>query len=160
MKIITHGCSFTKNHLPCWPKFVEWFTDHEVVNRGYADSSNETISRDAINSAIEFKSGISHMYIMWSANDKFEYYKTLEHILRTQHFLSNYSLRYTMMICKQSVLSDIEHNLYNEIDWDKFIFYNQNKGLHEYSLDNFKEYYNPGDLDFLIFTNKCYLQYN
>jgi hypothetical protein len=137
MKILTHGCSFTNYHWPSWPKFVEWFTDHEVINRGRIDSSNETISRDVIDSAMEFKSGISHLYIMWSSD---EHLKTLEHILRTQHFLNNYSLRYTMMISKQDVLNT-NLKLYNEIDWTKFVFYNSNQGLHEYSINNFKKYY-------------------
>jgi hypothetical protein len=139
MKILTHGCSFTSYRWPSWPRFVEWFTDHEVINRGRADSSNETISRDVIDSAMEFKSGISHLYIMWSSD---EHLKTLEHILRTQHFLNNYSLRYTMMISKQDVI-DVNLKLYNEIDWTKFVFYNGNQGLHEYSINNFKKYYHP-----------------
>ena len=27
--IVTHGCSFTRYGWPCWPKFVEWFTDQD-----------------------------------------------------------------------------------------------------------------------------------
>jgi hypothetical protein len=197
MKIVCHGCSFTKYYWPCWPKFVEWFTEHKVANRGSPGSGNETISRAAIDSAMELKSGISHMYIMWSGVDRYEvvnsnalgnktyckenqrtnlktwygghpekekndyyrkyfwnenqqYYRTLEQILRTQHFLNSYSIRYTMMIYKQDVLrrnfySNSEKDLYNEIDWSKFVFYKGNQGLHEYSMDNFKNYYCKGE---------------
>jgi len=197
-KVVTHGCSFTKYHWPCWPKFVEWFTEHKVANRGSPGSGNETISRAAIDSAMELKSGISHMYIMWSGVDRYEvvnsnsqgnqtyckenqrtnlktwygghpdkekndyyrkyfwdenqqYYRTLEQILRTQHFLDSYSIRYTMMIYKQDVLrtnfySDSERDLYNEIDWSKFKFYKQDQGLWEYSKDNFQKYYYKDNL--------------
>ena len=138
MKILTHGCSFTNYHWPSWPKFVEWFTDHEIINRGNIDASNEKISRDVIDSAMQYKSGISHLYIMWSESQ--QPLETLEHILRTQHFLNSYSLKYTMMISQQDVI-DSSYNLYNEIDWTKFAFYKQNQGLHEFAVDSFKKYY-------------------
>ena len=72
MNIVAHGCSFTRYGWPCWPKFVEWFTPHKVLNRGQSGSGNETISRAAIDSAMELKSNISHMYIMWSGADRYE----------------------------------------------------------------------------------------
>ena len=64
MKILTHGCSFTNYHWPSWPKFIEWFSDHEIIKRGNIDSGNEKISRDVIDSAMEYKSGINHLYII------------------------------------------------------------------------------------------------
>ena len=135
MKILTHGCSFTNYHWPSWPKFIEWFSDHEIINRGNIDSDNEKISRDVIDSAMEYKSGINHLYIMWSQSKR--PLETLEHILRTQHFLNSYSLRYTMMISQQDVI-DNSFKLYHEIDWTKFAFYNKNQGLHEFAVDSFK----------------------
>lgn len=194
-KVVAHGCSFTKYDWPCWPKFLSWFQSYQVANRGAAGSCNETISRASIDSALELKSSISHMYIMWSGINRYEvvndiakgdqtyckenqrtnlktwrgghpdknthnfyqknfldenhqYYRTLEHILRTQLFLNTYGIRYTMMIYKQDVLrtnffSNSEQDLYHEIDWSKFTFYNGNKGLHEYSMDHFRKYYYP-----------------
>ena len=197
-KTIAHGCSFTRYGWPCWPKFVEWFTDKKMLNRGQSGSGNETISRAAIDSAMEFKSGVSHMYIMWSGVDRYEVitedkipgnktyythnernrwwtwygghpekdkhdyyrrhfwnenaqqYRTLEHILRTQQFLTNYTIPYTMMIYKKDVLrtnfySDSERDLYNEIDWTKFLFYKDRQGLWEFAEDHYKEYYIPGE---------------
>ena len=196
--IVAHGCSFTRYGWPCWPKFVEWFTDKKMLNRGQSGSGNETISRAAIDSAMELKSGIRHMYIMWSGVDRYEvitedsipgnqtyythnernrwwtwygghpdkdkheyyrrhfwnenaqHYRTLEHILRTQQFLTSYTIPYTMMIYKADVLrtnfySDSERDIYNEIDWTKFIFYKQYQGLYEYGMDNFSEYYVKGE---------------
>ena len=197
-KIVTHGCSFTKYKRSCWPKFIKWFSDYDVANRGRPGSSNETISRAVIDSVMELKSSITHMYIMWSGVDRYEvisddvlhgsetycnengrtnlktwygghpekekheyyrrnfwnenyqYYRTLEHILRTQHFLASYSIPYTMMVYNKDVIrtnffSNSERDLYNEIDWSKFIFYDKNKGLHEYAMENFKDDYYPGD---------------
>ena len=78
------------------------------------------------------------MYIMWTS-DTSNSLQTLENILRTQHFLSSYTLRYTMMIYNNNIL-DKDCKLYQEIDWSKFIFYKNNKGLEEYSNENFSEY--------------------
>ena len=55
-----------------------------------------------------------------------------------------------MMIYKKDVLrtnfySDSERDLYNEIDWHKFIFYKGNQGLYEYGMDNFKDEYAKGE---------------
>ena len=55
-----------------------------------------------------------------------------------------------MMIYKADVLrtefySDSERDIYNEIDWTKFIFYKQDQGLYEYGMENFAEYYVRGE---------------
>lgn len=55
-----------------------------------------------------------------------------------------------MMLFKQDVIpqhfhSESERALYHQIDWKKFKFYDGNKGLWEFSEDNYKEYYLPGE---------------
>ena len=35
--------------------------------------------------------------------------------------------------------------MYKHIDWDKFIFYDDKKGLWEFAEDNYKEYYIRGE---------------
>ena len=55
-----------------------------------------------------------------------------------------------MMLFKQDVInrnfySESEHALYNEIDWTKFVFYNDDGGLWEFAEENYKEYYIPGE---------------
>jgi hypothetical protein len=71
-KTIAHGCSFTRYKWPCWPKYVWWFNGGiQMQNKGRSASSNETISRAAINSAMKHKQ-IEHMYIMWSGTDRYE----------------------------------------------------------------------------------------
>ena len=53
-KTIAHGCSFTRYGWPCWPAYVPWFNGGiTMLNKGRSGSGNETISRAAINSAIE-----------------------------------------------------------------------------------------------------------
>ena len=200
-RTVAHGCSFTRYRWPCWPKFVPWFNGGvPMINRGRSASGNETISRFAINSAMKWQE-IDHMYIMWSASDRYEivtcdnpyelegritygaweddfqwstwfeghrlenrneyfrrnfwneqhqYYRTLEHILRTQMFLDRKNVPYTMMIFNKHVLnkdhhSESERALYKEIDWSKFLFYKDNMGLWEFSEENYKEYYVPGE---------------
>ena len=79
-----------------------------------------------------------------------QYYRTLEHILRTQMFLEKKQIPYTMMIFNKHVLrdnfySESERALYNMIDWSKFLFYKDRQGLWEFGEDNYKEYYIPGE---------------
>ena len=201
-KTIAHGCSFTRYNWPCWPKFVSWFNGNKIIeNKGRAGSGNETISRAAINSAMMYEN-IDHIYIMWTASDRYEvitkerepdesvkkqtyytwdedfewktwygghpekdkheyyrkhfwdeehqYYRTLEHILRTQRFLDKKKIPYTMMLFKEDVIhdnfySESERALYNQIDWGKFLFHKEKGGLWEFSQDNYKEYYIPGE---------------
>ena len=172
-----------------------------MQNKGRSASGNETISRAVINSAMKDKH-IDHVYIMWSASDRYEvitldkgvdhldgrityrvwdedfnwstwfgghrspdkhdyyrrhfwneqhqYYRTLENIHRTQMFLDKENIPYTMMLFRQDVISknfhsESERALYNQIDWKKFVFYKDNGGLWEFAVDNYKEYYIPGE---------------
>jgi hypothetical protein len=72
MRIITHGCSFTRYKWECWPKYLSWFdSDVEVINLGFSGSGNETISRGVINSSLKYK-GIGKIYVMWSGADRYE----------------------------------------------------------------------------------------
>ena len=65
-------------------------------------------------------------------------------------FLDRKNVPYTMMIFNKDVLSKDHHSeseraLYKEIDWSKFLFYKDNMGLWEFSEENYKEYYVPGE---------------
>jgi hypothetical protein len=51
---------------------VPWFNvGATMLNKGRSASGNETISRAVINSAMKHKT-IDHIYIMWSASDRYE----------------------------------------------------------------------------------------
>ena len=83
-------------------------------------------------------------------DEEHQNYRTLEHILRTQMFLDKKNIPYTMMIFNKDVLRDkhysrSEHLLHNCIDWEKFLFYKNRQGLWEFGIDNYKEYYVPGE---------------
>ena len=82
--------------------------------------------------------------------EEHQYYRTLEHIQRTQMFLDKKNIPYTMMIFNKYVLRDefyskSERAMHDSIDWSKFIFYKDRKGLKEFGEDNYKEYYIPGE---------------
>ena len=79
-----------------------------------------------------------------------QYYRTLEHIQRTQMFLEKKQIPYTMMVMNKHVLrnnfySESERALYNMIDWTKFLFYKDRQGLWEFGEDNYKDYYISGE---------------
>jgi len=83
-------------------------------------------------------------------DEQHQYYRTLEHILRTQMFLEKKRIPYTMMVFKQDVIrkdfySESERALHGMIDWKKFIFYKKDKGLWEFAEEKFKDYYVPGE---------------
>ena len=87
--VITHGCSFTRYKWDSWPKFLSWFEqDIDVRNFGFSASSNETIARGVINSALKYKN-IHKMYIMWSGSDRYEVIRDKEEKL--EHELATYS---------------------------------------------------------------------
>jgi len=79
-----------------------------------------------------------------------QYYRTFEHIHRTQMFLDKKQIPYTMMIYNKDVLrnnfySESERALYNEINWNKFLFYEDRYGLSEFAEENYKQYYIQGE---------------
>ena len=83
-------------------------------------------------------------------NEEHQYYRTLEHILRTQMFLDRKQVPYTMMLFKKDVLnenfySESERAIQKEINWDRFLFYKDKGGLWDFAEDNYKEYYVPGE---------------
>ena len=83
-------------------------------------------------------------------NEEHQYYRTLEHILRTQMFLDKKQIPYTMMLFRKNVLrhdckSESEQAIYNSIDWTKFKFYNDNGGLWEFAEEHFAQYYLKGE---------------
>ena len=87
-RVITHGCSFTRYKWSCWPNFLSWFEDIHVQNYGFSASSNETIAREVVNSAMKFRN-IHHMYIMWSGSDRYEVVRNTEEKL--EHEFATYS---------------------------------------------------------------------
>ena len=83
-------------------------------------------------------------------DEEHQYYRTLENIHRTQMFLDKKQIPYTMMIFNKDVLrnnfySESERALYNEINWNKFLFYKDRCGLWEFAEENYKQYYIPGE---------------
>ena len=173
MRIVTHGCSFTKYKWACWPNFISWFENATVENHGEVGSANETIARKVLETS---NKSVDHVYIMWSATDRYEVmlqngniktgghpvkthhdyyvrnflneeqnmYRTLEKILLVQLFLNSKNIPYTMMIWKGDILSK-KYAIHNDIDWGKFKFYKQDQGLWEFAQDNYKQYYIPGE---------------
>ena len=170
---ITHGCSFTKYKWPCWPKFVEWFITDKVVNEGEIGSANETIARKVLDSVRHDPKHIyimwsgANRYEVWHGdgliktgghpepkhhdyyvkhflNEEQNLYKTLEKILLVQNYLEKKQVPYTMMTWKGDIISD-QFAIYNDIDWTKFVFYKDKKGLWEYAEENFTEYYLKGE---------------
>lgn len=171
---LAHGCSFTHYKWSCWPKYVEWFVDSKVENKGETGSANETIARKVIESVHEDRP--EHVYIMWSGAGRYEVwddkgdiktgghpdydkhrfyiknflnneqamYKTLEKIFLVQMFLKKQDIPYTMMLWKGDIITE-NHVLYHYIDWTKFVFYKDRKGLWEFAEENFKEYYLQGE---------------
>ena len=188
MKIVCHGWGGYRNNGWSWPKYVAELQGKDYETFSFKNASNETISRKVIDSVLELRSSISHLYVMWTGPEKYEvvqkdyvlgseslvvkdqntnfkvaygqhpqkekhefynkhffnldrqYYRTLEHILRTQQFLTSQSISFTMMIEHKDVLRNTfssisEKRLYNEIDWSKFIFYDGKKGIKEFTTD-------------------------
>ena len=171
--LVSHGCSFTNYRWPCWPKFITWFTDDKMINKGEVGSANETIARKVIQTV--HKDEPKHVYIMWSgANryevwkdgsvktgghpepDKHEYfvrhfldeehnlYKTLQNILLVQLFLKEKQIPYTMMVWRGDIISD-KFDIYKDIDWTRFVFYGDRKGFWEFAEENFSQYYLEGE---------------
>jgi len=173
MNAIAHGCSFTRWYWPCWPEFVEWFTPYNVVNEGELGSANETIARKVLNSAHNDPKHIyimwsgTNRYEVWYGNgliktgghpetEHHKYYvkhflnegqnlyKTLEKILLVQTYLEKKKVPYTMMVWKGDIISN-QFAIHKDIDWTKFVFYKDTKGLWEYAKENFAEYYLKGE---------------
>jgi len=171
---IAHGCSFTSYKWPCWPKFVEWFVSEKVMNKGEVGSANETIARKVIETVhiddpkhIYIMWSGANRYEVWNKNgniktgghpesDKHEYfvrhfldqdhnmYKTLQNILLVQMYLDKKQIPYTMMVWREDIITD-KFDIYKDIDWTKFKFYGERKGLWEFSMDNFSQYYLSGE---------------
>ena len=173
MNAIAHGCSFTRWYWPCWPKFVEWFTPYDVVNEGEPGSANDTIARKVLNSAHNNPKHIyimwsgTNRYEVWYGNgliktgghpdpEHHKYYvkhflnegqnlyNTLEKILLVQNHLEKKKVPYTMMVWKGDIISN-QFAIYEDIDWTKFVFYKDTKGLWEYAQENFAEYFIKGE---------------
>lgn len=94
-------------------------------------------------------------------NERQNYVRTLERILYTQHMLDKHNIDYKMMVFKEDVLehnvgmmSDGYKRLYKNINFDKFIFYKNTKGLNEFAHELYpKEFFKPNDLHPLPLTH-------
>ena len=71
-------------------------------------------------------------------------YKTLQNILLVQMYLDKKQIPYTMMVWREDIITD-KFDIYKDIDWTKFKFYGERKGLWEFSMDNFSQYYLSGE---------------
>jgi len=149
---------------------VEWFVSEKVMNKGEVGSANETIARKVIETVhtddpkhIYIMWSGANRYEVWNKNgniktgghpesDKHEYfvrhfldqdhnmYKTLQNILLVQMYLDKKQIPYTMMVWRGDIITD-KFDIYKDIDWTKFKFYGERKGLWEFSRDNFSQYY-------------------
>jgi hypothetical protein len=148
---------------------VEWFTDYNVVNEGELGSANDTIARKVLNSVHNDPKHIyimwsgANRYEVWSGNgliktgghpdpEHHKYYvkhflnegknlyNTLEKILLVQNYLEKKKVPYTMMVWKGDIISN-QFAIHKDIDWTKFVFYKDTKGLWEYAQENFAEYF-------------------
>jgi hypothetical protein len=148
---------------------VEWFTPYDVVNEGELGSANDTIARKVLNSAHNNPKHIyimwsgANRYEVWYGNgliktgghpdpEHHKYYvkhflnegqnlyNTLEKILLVQNYLEKKKVPYTMMVWKGDIISN-QFAIHKDIDWTKFVFYKDTKGLWEYAQENFAEYF-------------------
>jgi hypothetical protein len=93
-------------------------------------------------------------YQKYFLNEKQDEIRLLEKILFIQLFLERKNIDYSMMCYMGNILSHDQSKmskghraLYNQIDWNNFIFYNQFKGLNEYATENYpNEFFKPNDL--------------
>ena len=79
-------------------------------------------------------------------NERHNWFKTLERVLYTQVMLDKHKIDYTMMVFKKDSIkhddfSNAERAIYNQIDWNRFKFYNDKGGLWEYANENFPEHF-------------------
>jgi len=79
-------------------------------------------------------------------NEQQDEIRLLERILFTQLFLKQKGIDYSMMCYMGNILSHDKKKmsnghfaLYNQIDWNKFIFYKQFGGLNEYAEENYPD---------------------
>jgi len=89
-------------------------------------------------------------YQKYFLNEDHNRFRTLERILYTQQHFQQLGIDYAMMIFKEDVLkhenlSAAEKTIYNRINWTKFIFYKDKKGLWEFAKENFPNEYVDGD---------------
>jgi len=93
-------------------------------------------------------------YEKYFLNQKQNNIRLLEKILMVQLFLEKKQIEYKMMCFMESIIehdknkmSPGQKKLYDQIDWNKFIFYNITKGLKEFAEENYpNEFFKPGDL--------------
>jgi hypothetical protein len=86
-------------------------------------------------------------------NEQQDEIRLLERILFTQMFLEKQGIDYSMMCYMSNILSHDKTKmsnghfaLYNQIDWNRFIFYKQFGGLNEYAEENYpNEFFKPED---------------
>lgn len=76
--------------------------------------------------------------------------RNLERVLYVQHFLDKLGIDYTMMQMNQFSIQhrswcDGYSRLYNEVNWKKWKWYSDKKGLMEYQQEKFPEYVYKGD---------------
>jgi len=148
---------------------VEWFTPYDVVNEGELGSANDTIARKVLNSAhnnpkhiyimwsganryeVWYGNGLiktgghpdpehHKYYVKHFLNEGQKLYNTLEKILLVQNYLEKKKVPYTMMVWKGDIISN-QFAIHKDIDWTKFVFYKDTKGLWEYAQENFAEYF-------------------
>ena len=93
-------------------------------------------------------------YEKFFLNEKQNEIRLLEKILMTQLFLDKHKIQYKMMCYMENILTHetekmaVGHMaLYKQIDWKKFIFYHNKKGLFDFAEENYPgQFFKPKDL--------------
>jgi len=78
--ILTFGGSYVKYKWESWPKYINWFTDAEVINMGIAACANETIWKKTIAECLKNLDRDLSVYVMWSPVDRYEVVSDIDQI--------------------------------------------------------------------------------
>lgn len=79
-------------------------------------------------------------YVENFLNERHNWFRTLERILYTQLILQKINIDYEMMVMNKDVIKHHDHSnaekaIYNQINWNRFIFYKDLFGLQEYAKE-------------------------
>lgn len=70
--ILTFGGSYVRYKWESWTKYIDWFTECEVINHGVSACANETIWKRTIAECLAVLDRKPMVYVMWSPVDRYE----------------------------------------------------------------------------------------
>ena len=132
--------------------YVMWGAPHryDVFTEGKQQISNNKDSWSMYDNDFEWTVSYNGHYNS-QPHEVFDRFKTLENILYTQLFLDRKQIDYTMMIYdtrtlpKQINLTKPEDFLRQQIDWSKFLFYQNQLGLRDFAQDLYPDQFPTPD---------------